>query len=66
MSKHAIFYNTHRSQTGSLLQEMHVAYRQLACWCWQWLGREIRVVLPSCAITRIRSEFPSTSGTMIF
>ena len=31
----------------------HVAYRQLTRWCWHWLGRSVRVVLPSCAVTKI-------------
>ncbi len=39
-----------------------MAYQQLTRWCWQWLGRDIRVVLPSCAVTKIRSVFPSTTG----
>ncbi len=25
--------------------------------CWQWLRRDIHVVLPSCAITKIRSTY---------
>ena len=36
----------------------HIAYRQLARWCWGILGREVRVILPSCAVTRIRETFP--------
>ncbi|XP_046863461.1 P2X purinoceptor 7-like [Xenia sp. Carnegie-2017] len=36
----------------------HIAYRQLARWCWGVLGREVRVILPSCAVTRIRETFP--------
>ena len=28
----------------------HIAYRQLARWCWGILGKEIGVVLPSCAV----------------
>ena len=39
------------------------AYRQLTRWCWGWLGREIRVVLPSCAVKKIRNTFPSSSYT---
>ena len=38
----------------------HIAYRQLARWCWGILGKEIRVILPSCAVTRIRETFPPT------
>ena len=29
----------------------HIAYRQLVSWCWGILGKEIRVVLPSCGVT---------------
>ena len=36
----------------------HIAYRQLARWYWGILGREVRVILPSCAVTRIRETFP--------
>ena len=31
----------------------------LTRWCWGWLGRSVRVVLPSCAIKKIRDSFPS-------
>ena len=36
----------------------HTAYRQLVRWCWGVLGKEIRVVLPSCAVMCIRAHFP--------
>ena len=36
----------------------HIAYRQLARWCWGILGKEIRVVLPSCAVMCIRNFYP--------
>ena len=36
----------------------HIAYRQLVRWCWGVLGKEIRVVLPSCAVMCIRAHFP--------
>ena len=35
----------------------HIAYRQLVRWCWGVLGKEIRVVLPSCAVKCIRERF---------
>ena len=35
----------------------HIAYRQLARWCWGILGKEIGVVLPSCAVMCIRPCF---------
>lgn len=28
-------------------------YRQLTGWCWGWLERKVRVVLPNCAVKRI-------------
>ena len=33
-------------------------------WCWQWLGKDIRVVLSSCAVTI--STFSSVSGGFKF
>ena len=36
----------------------HIAYRQLTRWCWGILGKEIRVVLPSCAVMCIRNFYP--------
>ena len=35
----------------------HVAYRQFLLWCWDILGKEIRVSLPSCAVSCIRAHF---------
>ncbi|XP_052277756.1 P2X purinoceptor 7-like [Dreissena polymorpha] len=37
----------------------YVGYRQLARWCWGFLGKEVRVVLPACCVQRIRDQFPS-------
>ncbi|CAH1233056.1 Hypp569 [Branchiostoma lanceolatum] len=37
----------------------YIAYRRLVRWCWGWLGEGIRVVLPACAVTKIRETFPS-------
>ena len=37
----------------------HIAYRQFVRWCWGFLGREIRVLLPSCAAMCIRQHFPA-------
>ena len=36
----------------------HIACRQLARWDWGVLGKEVRVVLPSCAVMCIRQQFP--------
>ena len=38
-----------------------MVYWQLTGWCWGWLGKNIRVVLPSCAVARIRNNFPSVA-----
>ncbi|XP_053398244.1 uncharacterized protein LOC123553493 [Mercenaria mercenaria] len=40
-------------------RDRYTAYRQLARWCWGYLGKEVRVVLPSYAFVRIRITFPS-------
>ncbi len=40
----------------------HVAYRKLARWCWGYLGRQVRVVLPACCVSNIRSRFPPPGG----
>ncbi|KAM7314745.1 P2X purinoceptor 7-like isoform X2 [Ixodes scapularis] len=48
-------------------QERHryTAYRQFT-WCVHHkLGRGNRVPLPSCAVQRIRREFPSTDGSYV-
>ena len=36
----------------------HIAYRQFTRWCWGILGKEIRVVLPSCVVMCIIAHFP--------
>ena len=39
-------------------ENRHITYRQLVRWCWGVLGKEIRVGLPSCAVSCIRAHFP--------
>ena len=39
-----------------------MTYWQLTGWCWGWLGRTMRVTLPSCAVNKIRTKFPSSDG----
>uniref|UniRef100_A0AAV2M3Z6 P2X purinoreceptor 7 intracellular domain-containing protein n=1 Tax=Knipowitschia caucasica TaxID=637954 RepID=A0AAV2M3Z6_KNICA len=39
-----------------------VAYRSIVSWCWGLLGARIRVVIPACAVLRIRQEFPDPEG----
>ncbi|XP_041379828.1 P2X purinoceptor 7-like, partial [Gigantopelta aegis] len=37
----------------------YMTYCQLTSWCWGWLGKRVRVILPSCAVKKIRNTFPS-------
>ncbi|XP_070552819.1 P2X purinoceptor 7-like [Ptychodera flava] len=60
-------YRQYRQHYGTLDGPTHeryryTAYRQLVQWCWGWLGRYNRVILPSCAVLRIRENFPSDFG----
>ena len=36
----------------------HTAHHQLVRLCWGYLGGDICVPLPSCAVLRIREEYP--------
>ncbi|XP_078686122.1 uncharacterized protein LOC144918895 [Branchiostoma floridae x Branchiostoma belcheri] len=61
-------YYQYRQEYGPSQDPTHeryryIAYRQLVRWCWGWLGREVRVVLPACAVTKIRDTFPSAQYT---
>ncbi|XP_006825802.1 uncharacterized protein LOC102802182 [Saccoglossus kowalevskii] len=40
-------------------QYKYTAYRQFVRWCLGYLGKDIRVVIPSCAVAKIRDEFQS-------
>ncbi|KAG1934666.1 uncharacterized protein LOC120465289 [Pimephales promelas] len=42
-----------------------VAQRSFVSWCWGYLGRKIRVVLPSCVVLRIQQEFPDQDGQFV-
>ncbi|KAL2093123.1 hypothetical protein ACEWY4_010435 [Coilia grayii] len=33
----------------------YLSYRSFVSWCWGFLGRKIRVVIPACVVLRIRS-----------
>ena len=39
-------------------RQRHVAYRQFVRWCWNVLGKDIQVPLPSCAVSCIRAHYP--------
>ena len=51
-------YGTKAYEGPEHKKNRHIAYRQLVRWCWGVLGKEIRVVLPSCAVSCIRAHFP--------
>ena len=40
-------------------QYRYTAYRQFVRWCWGFLGRHVRVVLPACVVHEIRRSFPA-------
>ncbi|XP_063070480.1 uncharacterized protein LOC134461510 [Engraulis encrasicolus] len=37
----------------------YTAYRQFVRWCYEYLGRHVRVPLPSCVVCCVRRSFPS-------
>ncbi|KAG1653159.1 hypothetical protein GQR58_025784 [Nymphon striatum] len=55
---HSLNFLLH-SYTLPILKYRYVAYRQFVRWCWGFLGKNIRVVIPSCAVTAIRNAFQS-------
>ncbi|XP_062592073.1 uncharacterized protein LOC134253563 [Saccostrea cucullata] len=60
-------YYQYRQQYGGNLEEStkrhrYTAYRQFVRWCWGYLGKKVRVVIPSCAVSKIRETFPLQPG----
>ena len=43
--------------------ETSIAYGQLTSWCCGWLGSNVRVIFPSCAVMTIKRKFPSSANT---
>ncbi|XP_059384748.1 P2X purinoceptor 7-like isoform X3 [Carassius carassius] len=43
----------------------YLAYRSFVSWCWGYLGRSVRVVIPSCVVNRIRLQFPDPAGQYV-
>lgn len=41
----------------------YTAYRQLIRWSYGYLGQEVRVVIPACAVNKIRETFGSVNYT---
>ena len=42
-----------------------IAYRQYISWIFGWLGRDVRKVIPSCVVQKIRTTFPATDGIYV-
>ncbi|XP_056624287.1 uncharacterized protein LOC130437126 isoform X1 [Triplophysa dalaica] len=42
-----------------------IAHQSFVSWCWGFLGREVRVALPSCVVLRIKQEFPDPDGQFV-
>lgn len=56
-------YRQHYDNLPESNQRMrYIGYRQLARWCWGWLGKHVRVPLPACAVQKIRNTYPAEDG----
>lgn len=53
-----VFYSCYR-------RFRYLAYRSFVSWCWGYLGRSVRVVIPSCVVNRIRLQFPDPAGQYV-
>ena len=42
-----------------------IAYRQYISWIFKWLGRDIRKIIPSCVVQKIRQNFPAQDGVYV-
>lgn len=63
--------NIYRAEYGRLqmrqIQQRHryLAYRTFVSWCWGFIGRRIRVVIPACVVLRICREFPDPQNVFV-
>ncbi|XP_078495353.1 P2X purinoceptor 7-like [Ciona intestinalis] len=55
------FYSTVQSSFMENAKYRHIAYRQYVRWIHGRIGRENRMILPSCVVTTIRKYFPPTT-----
>ena len=42
-----------------------IAYRQYISWIFGWLGKDVRKVIPACAVNKIRMNFPAPDGNYV-
>ncbi|KAI8497641.1 hypothetical protein Bbelb_242930 [Branchiostoma belcheri] len=61
---HNGYQDQYREHLGNECKR-YTAYRQFVEWCYQYLGRNVRVPLPSCAVTAIRRAFFSIHSLCI-
>ncbi|KAI7800479.1 putative P2X purinoceptor 7-like [Triplophysa rosa] len=61
--------NIYRADYGPLIRRTehfrYLAYRSFVSWCWGYLGRHVRVVIPACVVQRIRQEFPDAGANYV-
>ncbi|XP_051934891.1 uncharacterized protein LOC127609162 isoform X2 [Hippocampus zosterae] len=63
--------NIYRAQYGNLQVRgyenrfRNLAYRSFVSWCGGYLGKKIRVAIPSCVVQRIQREFQMRQGNML-
>ncbi len=43
----------------------YTGYRQFVRWCWGHLGKDILVIIPSCAVLKIRDVYPADDGVYV-
>ncbi|XP_016383292.1 P2X purinoceptor 7 [Sinocyclocheilus rhinocerous] len=64
-------YNIYRADYGPVRRRTeeeryrYLAYRSFVSWCWGYLGWNVRVVIPSCVVHRIRQEYPDPTGQFV-
>ncbi|XP_044033376.1 P2X purinoceptor 7-like [Siniperca chuatsi] len=60
--------NTYQADHGPLemkgraVRARYPAYRCFVSWCWGYLGKHNRVVIPSCVVLSIHQEYPDEDG----
>ena len=51
-------YNEPYDEGATPKRNRHVAYRQFVRWTYGYLGRTVRVPIPSCVLNAIKNQFP--------
>lgn len=61
----SFIYNVNSVRHSLYRRYRYLAHRSFVSWCWGYLARNIRVVLPSCVVLRIQQEFPDADGQFV-